>query len=319
MCEVEKAKIDAMKSRGHREGVSAASISPEELANFVKPVYEKSEAEAAKLSMVLSSNAQMKVLAGCLEGEALKDVINAFFLKEVENGKDVIRQGDEGDCLYICEAGELEVFVSRPDPFTGAQGTGKGSKVLSVGPGALFGELALMYSAPRAATITVSSETATLWALERDAFKALLMSNATAQLELYHGYLKEVEIMKAFNKHELRLINDLATSTLYDANEVIINQGESGDNFFIVEDGTCSAYMAGDSGEKEVKQYNKGDYFGEVALLNGEPRRATVRATGQGCSVLSFAKDDFDKSFIPAFDTLKKNMETYGAYESFPV
>lgn len=54
----------------------------------------------------------------------------------------IIQQGDEGDNFYIIDTGEVEVFVN-------------GEKMLTIGEGGSFGELALIYGTPRAATIKV--------------------------------------------------------------------------------------------------------------------------------------------------------------------
>merc|ERR1711976_1111906 len=50
-----------------------------------------------------------------------------------------------------------------------------------------------MYNAPRAATATVSSSTAKLWALEREAFKMLLVQIGQQQFQMYEGWLSEVD------------------------------------------------------------------------------------------------------------------------------
>merc|ERR1712176_309188 len=103
-------------------------------------------------------------------------------------------------------------------------------------------------------------------------------------------------------------------STLFDSGETIIQQGDPGDCFYIVEDGTCSAFISGEEGEKEVKAYGIGDYFGEIALLTNEPRRATIRATGQGCAVIFISKEDFTNILGPIKDKLKESIDKYPAY-----
>ena len=62
--------------------------------------------------------------------------------KAVAAEEDIIRQNDEGDYFYVVESGSFDIFVND-------------EKVTEVGPGGHFGELALMYFAPRAATVRV--------------------------------------------------------------------------------------------------------------------------------------------------------------------
>lgn len=310
--QAEMDKINAQQTR--RKNVCAEVVSQEEVRNFVKPVYQKSAEDEAALREYIGKDDKLDVLCGHLHGQALQDVLNAFFRKSVKQGEIVIKQGDEGDCLYICEEGQLDIFVNRPG--RDAPGT-KGEKVTTVGSGSLFGELALMYKAPRAATVTVASPSAKLWALDGHAFKVLLVQTGEQQFEMYQGWLSEVDILKSFNHHELAKIADMMESTLFDADEVIITQGAPGDCFYIVEDGTCAAFISGAGGEKRVKDYKAGDYFGEIALLTDEPRKATVRATDDGCTVLSVSKENFVNILGPIADILKKNIDKYPKYAEF--
>merc|ERR1712187_737665 len=104
-------------------------------------------------------------------------------------------------------------------------------------------------------------------------------------------------------------------SELFDSGEDIVKQGENGNYFYILEDGEAKAYINGDKGEIEVKHYNvPGEFFGEVALITETVRRATVRAIGDGCSVLSASRDDFDRVLGPIKNILETNMDMYPAY-----
>ena len=59
------------------------------------------------------------------------------------------------------------------------------------------------------------------------------------------------------------------------AGDTIIKQGEEGDKFYVLKDGSTEAYIEDGT---VVKKFSRGDYFGEFALLTGEPRKASVRA-----------------------------------------
>lgn len=80
-------------------------------------------------------------------------VLAAFQEMTFAEGHDIIRQGAEGDLFYVVSSGTCDIFVN-------------GSLVSQVGPGQSFGELALLYDAPRAATVRASSP-CTCWALDR--------------------------------------------------------------------------------------------------------------------------------------------------------
>lgn len=316
--EEDKTRLAVSMGKARRQGVAAEGMNMEEVRDFVKPVYQKDAATNAKITGIMKGNDKMQVLFGHLDAAALGDIVNAFREVTKEKGQEVIKQGEEGDCLYIINEGEVDVHVARPGTDGQVPKGDRGPKVVSLRPGALFGELALMYSAPRAATVVISSPTCELWQLDREPFKMLLAQSSQNQYALYEGWLSEVDLLKALNQYELSRLSDLLESTLYDAGEEIIKQGDPGDKFYILEDGTCSAFMTGDAGEQKVKDYEKqGDYFGEIALLTNEPRKAAVRATGQGASVLSLSQEDFISILGPIQDILKKDMGSYKQYTAY--
>ena len=86
-------------------------------------------------------------------------VVDAMDEKQCFKGDVVIKEGDEGDVLYIVDSGTLsctKIFKGNSDP----------TWLKKYEPGEAFGELALLYNAPRAATIT-SDGGSTLFALDR--------------------------------------------------------------------------------------------------------------------------------------------------------
>jgi cAMP-dependent protein kinase regulator len=104
-----------------------------------------------------------------LDDEQMHDVLDAMTEKKVpKENVTVIHQGDVGDFFYVVEEGGFDFYIKK----AGIQGLG--DKVGSVGSGGSFGELALMYNAPRAASV-VSSSPGILWALDRITFRRILM------------------------------------------------------------------------------------------------------------------------------------------------
>ena len=97
-------------------------------------------------------------------------VIDAISERQVAAGEMVIKEGDAGDCLYIVESGRLSVTKLID---------GQEKKVFEYDTSAdpsqshVFGELALLYNAPRAATI-VADTNASLWALDRQTFNHIV-------------------------------------------------------------------------------------------------------------------------------------------------
>jgi len=59
---------------------------------------------------------------------------------------------------------------------------------------------------------------------------------------------------------------------------VIMGQGEPGDKFYLIRHGEVDVIVEKDGTDQTVASLGEGDFFGEAALLTGEPRNATIRA-----------------------------------------
>jgi len=305
----EQAKILKMKDSDRRASVSAPTISKERMKTWVKPHHDKMQEVRDNIKNVISKNDKLNVLFGHLADSAVYDVIDAMAPVAVEAGSNLISQGEEGDNFYIVDKGSFDIFVKRGDAPAG--------KVQECGPGAMFGELALMYNEPRAATVTATSA-AKVWALDRESFQMMLATAENTRMAQYEEFLSNVELFKHMTKYELCQLSDLLQSKLYDEGEDVMKQGDEGTAFYILEDGAAKAFIGGDQGEVEVKHYKEpGEFFGEVALITNAPRQATVRGADGGCTVLKVTTEDFDKVLGPIRETLEKNVDRYPNYVQF--
>ena len=86
--------------------------------------------------------------------------------------------------------------------------------------------------------------------------------------------LAELPLFSGLGKRQLRRLADLAEPIEYSAGDIITEFGEAGDAFYVVLSGRARAL--GERGARRV--FRPGDFFGEMALLDGEPRSATVTA-----------------------------------------
>eukprot|EP00401_Gymnodinium_catenatum_P076596 CAMPEP_0117537886 /NCGR_PEP_ID=MMETSP0784-20121206/42198_1 /TAXON_ID=39447 /ORGANISM="" /LENGTH=338 /DNA_ID=CAMNT_0005334491 /DNA_START=43 /DNA_END=1059 /DNA_ORIENTATION=- len=296
---------------GMRRGsVSAAPLSMTDIDQFQPPVYGKSYEEVARIKQTIAEKPALQVLFGSLHTVALDAVVSAMFLRHVQVGEVVIQQGADGDFFYIVDSGVFDISVHR-------YAEHPPERVMVAHAGMSFGELALMYNVPRAATV-VCVEAGGLWCLERDCFQKMLVTAGKQQEAEHVHLLAQIDVLRTLKRHELGQLSDMLTSELFDAGEEIVRQGEVGDSVFFLSEGECKAYIAGDQGEVEVRHYaNQGDYFGEISLLTSEPRRATVRASGEGCVVLKLLSKDVDLTIGAIGDRLRENIEQYPQYESF--
>ncbi|SPQ22094.1 a4a07f8f-4739-4d82-b677-7a4dcf5a6b2d [Thermothielavioides terrestris] len=255
-----------------RTSVSAESLKPvaDSYDNWTPPVHPKSPEQLARLKTAISGN----FLFSHLDDEQCAQVLGALVEKPIPTkGIKVITQGDAGDFFYVVEKGSFEVYVNssgslQPGP------DGMGQKVGTIEAGGSFGELALMYNAPRAATVISAEPQCTLWALDRVTFRRILMESTFARRRMYESFLEEVPLLATLTPYERSKIADALESQKFPAGHTIIREGDPGHSFYLLESGEAVAYRSGN--DTPVKHYKKGDFFGELALLNDAPRAASV-------------------------------------------
>ena len=208
----------------------------------------------------------------------ISTIVDALEEKHYKKDDYIIKQGDNGDYVYIIEKGELicEKVFKKGDPPT---------YLKTYKEGELFGELALLYNAPRAATIYAKTD-CVLWALDRLTFNSIVKESAINKREKYKKFLETIPLLSTVESYELYSICDAIKTEKFEKNQYIIKEG---------------------------KQYIKGDYFGELALLRNAPRAASVMAVTD-CKVLTLDRPAFKRLLGPLEDILKRNSEAYEKY-----
>ncbi|KAI8093422.1 cAMP dependent protein kinase regulatory subunit [Halteromyces radiatus] len=287
--------MSTLSGRGRRTSVSAESLQPTTTHDFVKTVVPKTDEQRERIRTAIGNNFLFKNL----DEEQYVDVVNAMVEKLVNTGCKVIEQGGVGDYFYIVESGTLDCLIN-------------GEKVTEYTAGGSFGELALMYNAPRAATIVATSD-CVLWALDRVAFRMILMENTARKRRMYDQFLSEVPIFKSLEPYERHKIADALEPLQFENGQVVIKENDVGENFYLIESGNAIFYKtAPDGTQQEVNRLSNGDYFGELALLNDKPRAATVVADGK-LKCVTLGKKAFTRLLGPVMDILQRNSENYHA------
>lgn len=240
-------------------------------------------------------------------------VVDAMFERSAAPGELIIRQGDEADNFYVVEAGEFDVFVAKPGA-PSAPGGGHGKLVMSYVGGGTFGELAMLHGALRAATVAAreGGNGGALWALGRDAFARILQDVTRRQRRTYEAFLATVPMLSELDPYDRSAMADCLLELSYSDGDAIIRQGDPGDAFYLLLEGSAAAMVADGSGSSsEVMQYAAGTFFGEVALLRDEPRKATVFARG-AVRVARLERDAFRRLLAnPLKAQLDRQLDTY--------
>lgn len=286
-------------SRGPRSSVSAEAYGEwNKKRDFTPPVYPKSDTQKTRIREVLGKS----FLFAPLDEKDLTLVVDAMQEKTLDKETRIIQEGDDGECLYVIEKGTMDCFKKIQ---------GEEKLVKTCVEGDAFGELALLYNCPRAASVQ-SRDDVVLWSLDRETFNAIVKDAAQKKREMYDQFLKSVPLLESIEQYERNQLADALKQEKFSRNDTIVKQGDPGDKFFIVEEGECIATKTFVSGQKpqEVMQYKSGDYFGELALLKNEPRAANIIAKTD-CKVLSIDRRTFKRLLGPLEEMLKRNVSKY--------
>jgi CRP-like cAMP-binding protein len=133
-----------------------------------------------------------------------------MYRTEIKEGVSAIKQGELGDNLYVVESGTFNVFVNQ-------------KQVATRGKGTCFGELALMYNSPRAATVTAATH-CVVWVVDRFTFRRIVTDLSEKRFGVYVGFLKKVELLMPLAEYERKKIAEaLEETTISAATTVMVS------------------------------------------------------------------------------------------------
>jgi len=225
-------------------------------------------------------------------------VVAEMYRTEVKSGTSVITQGERGDHLYVVETGEFHIFVNKVHVATRKSGS-------------VFGELALMYNAPRAATVTAAADSV-VWIVDRYTFRRIVTDAQNKTFSQYIGFLNKVNLLQPLAQYERDKIAEAIEEVTVEAKHVVMKQGDEGDCMYIVHHGnlTVTKKEEGETEFKEVLKLKPGDVFGERALMKNERRAATVTSDTE-CSLLRLPEESFRLLLGPLEDILNHKLISY--------
>eukprot|EP01038_Epipyxis_sp_PR26KG_P006283 gene6283-8651_t len=251
---------------------------------------KKIEKNPKQIKIINAAFGQNYIFATLNERD-LEDLMLAMELVEVSAGEKIITQGQEGTYFYVIESGTFSVVVDN-------------KQVSQIGEGKSFGELALLYNAPRQATV-VSETAATLYSLDRETYKAIVARSAFSRSIEVKKALARVPILADLTEDQLDKIGDAVEVFPYNEGDVVIRKGAEGNVFYMIKEGEVMVTEMGDQFSDHT--LGPGEYFGERALLTGEPRAATITAKTK-LLLMALDRDAFTLLLGPLRDVLDHNM-----------
>ena len=233
------------------------------LGSFVAKNYPKSDEDKNLIEMALKDN----FVFAHLTSSKRMSLINAFEPVVVKKGTEIIKEGDVGDFFYIIGEGNVNFRVGGND--VGAAGTGQ-----------TFGDLALLYQAPRAATCIAKTECG-LFRLDQETFRRLLARQIEDQQEDVLKILRQVPYFKDLDEVYLNKIACNLKISNFEDGEYLVQRGQSVKKFFIIKEGTVR-FTDIDAGEAVYNDLTvgAGQFFGDAAIVDDAPAYGTVKALG---------------------------------------
>ncbi len=135
--------------------------------------------------------------------------------KEYGSGDYIIKEDDDGDYFYIVALGSCDVYIK-------AKNEGK-IPIRSLQVGDSFGELALMYNAPRSATVRAGDAgPVKVWALDRATFRNTILASGQARRKKYEDFLVKVPLLQGLIRGEIAQLADAVEPLVFEDGEKVI-------------------------------------------------------------------------------------------------
>uniref|UniRef100_A0A3B4CJ31 cAMP-dependent protein kinase type II regulatory subunit n=1 Tax=Pygocentrus nattereri TaxID=42514 RepID=A0A3B4CJ31_PYGNA len=266
-----------------RVSVCAEPLNPDDDEEDSEPrvVHPKTDEQRCRLQEACKDILLFKAL----DQEQFSQVLDAMFEVIVQPQEHVINQGDDGDNFYVIERGVYDIVVQKD---------GVGCCVGQYDNKGSFGELALMYNTPRAATIIAKQEGA-LWGLDRATFRRLIVKNNAKKRRMYESFIESVPLLKSLELSErMKIVDVLGVKTFQDGERIIMQTKADRQ----------------DNAEVEITRCTRGQYFGELALVTNKPRAASAYAIGDvKCLVIDVQA--FERLLGPCKEIMKRNIVHY--------
>jgi len=244
---------------------------------FRPPNFPKSDQDKALIEAALKDN----FVFAHVSSKLMPGLIAAFEPVMIQKGKEIIKEGDVGDYFYVIGSGVVAFEVD-------------GKHVGDARPGQTFGELALLYQAPRAATCMAKSMCG-LFRLDQETFRRILAQQVEDANRKVIEILKQVPYFKDLDDEYLHKIVNHLKITRFNEGDILLKKGDVVTKFAIVKEGRLKAteIEAGGSEYKEL-EFGPGEFFGESTIVERRPSVANIIALSSGVALI-ISKDVFDK------------------------
>src|SRR5882724_2083015 len=221
-----------------------------------------------------------------------------------EFGEVIVKQGDPANSFYVLTSGRARALKIKPD--------GEEIPLGVLKPGDSFGEAALAEGGIRNATVRCSTAVDVL-RIDRDDFLQLVRRvpdlkqyvETTGRDRALQSFLYQFSNFGRLPTPVLRGMIDRLKPVTIEKGDLIIREGDDAGPLYILQKGRARAFAGGDGQVRNLAFYREGDFFGELSILNGSRRAASVEAFSD-CQLLSLEPNSVQdlRHRFPEFDKL---------------
>jgi len=296
-------------------------LGPDHEALLVEEALRKTPAQRTidDCEVLQRATAGVKFFRAMSDSSQVLGLCRVMTVQRFAKDEHIVNQGDVGTTFYVVFSGSVKVFVN--DYKSGKEGLGSCVATLDVGDA--FGELALVGDGKRAATCVCSGPTQLL-CIEKDAYESACAQSYHEKISNHVDFLRSIFLFSRWSDDELTALAKVLTKKSYGKASTIIRQGSSTDCMYFVYSGRCRVLrqldlsrsltdklttslfetrssesaslmehgaplsLQADAPLLEIGKLGRHQYFGEVALLEGQ--KHGKKKWSHAASVVSLTK-----------------------------
>ena len=242
-----------------------------------------------------------------LKKEELARVIEKIQAKQYVRGAAVCQEGDSGDSIFIVSHGKVGIFR--------VNASGEKIFIAELKEGDFFGEFGFFSNSRRTATVEAVVDTEVLEITKQD-LEEIIHEFPSVSEVLFKFYKERVldsllatsSLFRSFPPQERKQILGKFNMEVFPVGATVLEEGAPGDSLYIIKTGQVEVFTVDVQGAPlTLAQLQEGDFFGEISLLTGRPRTASVKVL-QAAELLRLAKNDFDQ-IIESHPEVKQILE----------
>jgi len=262
---------------------------------YKEPFWNKHEKWDIKLREVLKNKGIMVHVSD----SDLYKLIRSMSTHIYYSGDCIGHQGEDGDYLFVVLEGQVDSYYDVLGGAKSTQRTHQNERELKEQEikdrmhnarhtsGAVVDEIACIWRLPRPVSHYARGEQVIIAKLARQDYVNLIAISKTKGWWSRQDRLVKVPLLEMMEPEQIAKLVDVMATRKYEPNVHIVKQGEFGDEFFIIANGSAKVWGKVGDDEQEFVRFYGGELFGELALLNNAKRAATVTTlTTTTCLVL---------------------------------